>query len=69
MGNTPLSPALTSDVQGLALLAFTDVVVNFALDGRVVQFARGVVNDHLRGVVSDHFFLVDVPPAERARAI
>lgn len=59
--------SLTSYIQGLALLAFTDFVRDLALYGRVVELASSVVNDHLRGVVPDHLFLVDKPPGKGKR--
>lgn len=62
-----LSFSLTSYIQGLALLAFTDFVRNLALYGRVVQLAGSIVNNHLRGVVPDHLFLVDKPPGRQKR--
>ena len=55
---------LTRDVQGLGVLAFSNVVVNLAFHDRVVKIASRVVDDHFRGVVADHLLLVDEPPNE-----
>jgi len=59
------SVTLTSYVQGLALLAFADIVGNLALHSGVVQVASGIMNNHLRRVIPDHLFLVDEPPERR----